>query len=293
MYYTDIVKDKMAKSKKSSKNVINNLVVISDTHCGCKLGLCPRDGIQLDDGGVYQPSKIQQQVWGMWEEFWGEWVPSVTHGEPYAVVHNGDAIDGVHHNSTTQISHNLGDQAAIAHNILKPVVEACEGRYYHIRGTEAHVGKSGVDEERLAKQLGAVPNEDGQFARYELWKEVGDGLVHLLHHIGTTSSSAHESSAVNAELTAEFVEACRWNERPPNVIVRSHRHRNIEIKIPIANHYAISVVTPGWQCKTPFAYKIAGARLAPPQFGGIIIRRNERLLYVDGKVWHLQRSRIE
>ena len=34
--------------------------------------------------------------------------------EPYAVLINGDSLDGVHHNSTTQISHNLGDQAFIA-----------------------------------------------------------------------------------------------------------------------------------------------------------------------------------
>lgn len=104
-------------------------------------------------------------------------VPEATHGEPYAVVHNGDAIDGSHHNATTQITQNLTTQADIAYDVLKPVVARCDGRYYHIRGTEAHVGKSGREEEALARRLGAVPNKQGQHARYELRIRIGGGSV--------------------------------------------------------------------------------------------------------------------
>src|SRR6478752_10617116 len=141
----------------------NSLIVISDTHCGCKLSLHPSSPSPLDDGGSYLPSAFQRKVWSLWEEFWGEWVPLVTRGEPYDVCFNGDAIDGVHHRSTTQVSHNLLDQQTIAEMCLRPVAEACQdsgGTYYHIRGTEAHVGSSGVQEERLAKALGAKPNSE-------------------------------------------------------------------------------------------------------------------------------------
>jgi len=31
-------------------------------------------------------------------------------------------------------------------------------------------------------------------------------------------------------------------------------------------------VTPAWQGKTPFVWKIPGGRLSQPQFGGVIIR---------------------
>jgi len=231
----------------------------------------------------------------MWEEFWGEFVPSVTRKQPFTVVFNGDAIDGVHHNSTTQISHNLADQSATAYAILKPVVEACEGRYYHIRGTEAHVGKSAAEEERLARQLGAIPNDEGQSARYELWKDVGGALVHLLHHIGTTGSQAYEATAVHKELVESFVEAGRWGRRPPDFIVRSHRHRHIETSIPTARGKARAVVTPAFQGKTPFVWKIPGGRLSQPQFGGIVIRAHEddNEVYTREKVWTLERSRVE
>jgi hypothetical protein len=277
-----------------------SLIVISDTHCGCKVGLCPPGPIPLDGGGTYHASPFQRKVWALWRDFWDQWVPEVTRGEAFDVVHNGDAIDGRHHNSTTQISHNLEDQSRIAEACLRPIVEQClasGGTYYHIRGTEAHVGQSGENEERLARSLGAKPNAEGQHARFDLWKRVGDTsakihapLVHLLHHIGTTASAAHESSAVNAELTAEYVEAARWQREAPDYIVRSHRHRSCAVDLNSANGSAAAIVTPAWQGKTPYVWKIPGGRLAEPQFGGILIRQGDEEFYYRRKVWSLDRS---
>ena len=213
----------MSKRRKPTR--INNIVVVSDTHCGCRLGLCPPTGARLDDGGRYMPSRLQRVVWQWWIEFWEKWVPTVTHGEPYAVVVNGDVIEGVHHRATSQISHNLEDQCEIVREVFEPIVERCRGQFYMVRGTPAHVGEQGVHEERLAKQLGALPNEEGQHARYELWQTFGRGrLAHFNHHIGTTSSSQHETSAVNGELVHAFVEAGRWGHTPPDVIVRCLSH---------------------------------------------------------------------
>lgn len=271
-----------------------NIIVVSDTHCGCRLGLCPPEGVPLDDGGTYQPSRLQRKVWSIWEAFWGEWVPRVTKKEPWDLVMNGDALDGVHHNSTTQISHNLKDQHGIAEASLKPAVSAClrsGGRYYHVRGTEAHVGKSAVEEERLAKELKAVPNEEGQHARWELWTRVGGHLCHFQHHIGTTSSMAYESTAVHKEWQEMQAHCSEAGIEPPQVIVRSHRHRHFETRKSFRDGYGISTVTPAWQLKTPYTYKIAGARLSQPQFGGILIRAGDEELHTRFFVKRLERPR--
>ncbi len=276
-----------------------NLIVISDTHCGCRLALHPPTPSVLDDGGTYHPSPFQLKIWMFWRLFWDDWVPEVTRGEPYDLVHNGDCVEGTHHRATTPVSHNMEDQLRIAETVMRPVVEACKasgGTYYHVRGTEAHVGQSGIYEEQLAQRLGAKPNQDGQYARWDLWKRVGDAqgpLVHLLHHIGTTGSAAHEASAVNAELTAEYVEAARWGHEPPDFIVRSHRHRSMAVDMDSAKGYAAAIVTPAWQGKTPFTFKIPGARLAEPQFGGIAIRQGDIENYYRRKVWTLGRSKAE
>ncbi len=286
--------------KKNDLKNIRNIVVVSDTHCGCRVGICPPGDIPLDDGGSYRRSKFQAKMGAMWDEFWQTFVPEATRGEPFAVVFNGDAIDGVHHNSTTQISHNLEDQSRIAEALLRPVVDLCDGRYFHIRGTEAHVGKSAQEEERLARSLGAIPNDEGQYARYDLWKWIGGKkLIHFLHHIGTTGSQAYEATAVHKELVESFIEAGRWGRRPPDVIVRSHRHRFMQTEFAVQapsekveTGTAIAAVTPCWQGKTPFIWKIPGGRLSQPQFGGLVIRySDDDELFVRSKVWTVDRSR--
>ncbi len=267
----------------------NNLVVVSDLHCGCQLGLCPADGVQLDEGGFYRPGSLQTKVGDMWDHFWKVWIPKACHNEPFAVVVNGDSLDGSHHGAVHQISHNLSDQAKIAYELLAPIVEACQGRFYMVRGTEAHVGPSGQQEEELADKLGAIPDESGRHARYELWAEVGKGLVHVMHHVGTTGTTHYESTAILKELAESYTEAGRWRLRPPDVVVRSHRHRHIEVRVPTDLGYGISFSTAGWQLKTPFTYKIPGGRVTTPQIGGSLIRQGDEDLYTRHRIWGIGR----
>lgn len=281
----------------SKTKLPRNVVVISDTHVGGRTALCP-PVVHLDDGGVYTPSKQQKILYGWWREFWDEFVPHVTKGEPYVVVHNGDCVDGAPHGSVAQVSHLMDDQVIAAVDLMNPIVRNKKVQaYYHIRGTEAHIGKSGELEERTAKTLGAVKDDDGRFARWELWLRMGDDknehLVHFLHHIGSTGSTHYESSAVMAELAAELTEAARWGERPASAIVRSHRHRSIEVRIPSSHGWRFAVVTPAFQLKTPFAYKIPGARLAPSQIGGIVLRVVDGYLFTVPFVKTIARERPE
>ena len=272
--------------------MIRNVVVVSDTHFGCRLALCPLDGCALDDGGEYMPSDLQRKLWAIWLEFWA-WVDTELDGEPFVLVHNGDSSDGVHHNSTTQISHNLEDQGTLAVEALAPYVAKAQ-TYYHIRGTEAHVGKSGVEEERVAKRLGAKQNTQGQHARYDLWLDLGGHKIHFLHHVGTVSSNAYEASAVGKELSETINEAGRWGHEIPSCVVRSHRHRHIEVKVPTHKGECIAFVTAAWQLKTPFAYKVAGARVSTPQIGGSIIRLHRSgVLYTRHFVKPVERSACE
>lgn len=273
--------------------MIRNLIVVSDLHCGCRMGLCPPEGMRLDDGGVVKPSTLQRKVWARWKEFWDEWVPEVTRGEPYAVCCNGDALDGVHHGSVSQMSQNLADQAELAYSVLAPIVDMCKGKYYHIRGTEAHVGKSGQEEERLAQRLGAIADTEGRHARWDLWAKVDRALVHITHHIGTTGSMAYETSAIHKELEQAFVEAARWGDDIPDVIVRSHRHRNAETRIQTKNGFATSCTTAGWQLKTPFTYRVAGARQTQPQIGGTLVRCGDEDVYTRHKLWKIERAKPE
>ena len=39
---------------------------VGDLHAGSTLGLCPLDGVEVDDGGRYSPNASQRQLWAWW-----------------------------------------------------------------------------------------------------------------------------------------------------------------------------------------------------------------------------------
>jgi hypothetical protein len=90
------------------------------------------------------------------------------------------------------------------------------------------------------------------------------------------------------------VEAARWGQPTPDFTIRSHRHRHSMITIPTVRGPAIVAVTPCWQGKTPFVWKIPGGRLSLPQWGGLVIRRGKgELLQVIPWVRSPARSKVE
>lgn len=209
---------------------------------------------------------------------------------------NGDAVDGRHHGATSQLTQNLADQARIAADCWREAMR-CVGRpptaLYWTRGTEAHVGPSSEAEEQLAAELGATPDGDGRHARGDLWLRLGAGLAHLAHHIGTTGSQAYETTALCKEYTETCADAARWGYEPPDWVVRSHRHRCAEVRVPTRHGRGTVVVTPGWQGRTPFAYRIPGGRVTLPQFGGVALIAGGSELYSRSCVYEAERSPVE
>lgn len=274
---------------------IKQAVVVSDLHINSQLGLYPADmTITLDGGGHYTASRLQAALWRWWREFWDEWVPQATRGEPYCVVVNGDAIDGgPHHNNVEHITANMHDERMIAEAILLPIVEKCDGRLYMVRGTPAHVGQGGMNEETLAKHLDAVPDRDGRRSRWELWLRLGRGLANFAHHIGTTGRAHYETSAIQSELMEIYSDCARWGNEPPDVVVRSHRHRSAETRIYGHKGMATSCTTAAWQLKTPFAWKVPGGRVQTPQIGGALVRQGDEEMYTRHRYWPVERSAEE
>lgn len=272
---------------------LRNLVVVSDLHSGCRLALHPKTPSKLDDGGTYKPSRHQLYLAERWAEFWS-WVKVVTKGEPYGVLVNGDAIDGVHHRSTTQISQNIEDQIGICRSLLEPIVESAGGRFWMTRGTEAHVGSSGVHEERLARSLGAIPNKEGQYAQWHLKLEMHGRMIYATHHVGATSSHAYLTSAPWRRLTESMVNAAKAGKKHAAALVFSHRHTHVRSATEGRAGPIWVATTPGWQGPTPFTYRIGGMM---PEIGGLLVRvvktsqrvtdTGEEPVKIVARVWQL------
>lgn len=253
-----------------SADRIKHCVVISDLHFGCSFALAPSTPFILDTGVEYRPSKLQKEIYKHWRYFWDKWIPSKIGNDPFCLVINGDVIEGVHHRIVTQISQNISDHVRIAKAILGPVIKRAK-KVFMIRGTEAHSGSSAQEEEKLAEDLQIDSIAPHSKTALELWLKLNGKIIHFCHHIGYFSSLSSEGTALFKETYETLAESSRWGFPIPSVIVRSHRHSFSEVSVPYKDNHIKAFVTPAWQLKTPFAYKISRAKTSSPQIGGSII----------------------
>jgi hypothetical protein len=258
---------------------IPHVVSVADLHSGSSVALCP-EVVKLDEGGTYRASPQQRWLHERWEEAW-KWAASIIKHDRWGFEYNGDGVEGQHHGCIEPFSLNITTQAQVFMALLEPKIEKASWRGF-VRGTESHDGKQCQALEWAARMLGA--NQiGGNYTNWLLNVDLGGYLVNYAHHIGTTTSAAYETSALNRELAAAFVEAGQWGEGRPDCLVRSHRHRYSSIEIPTSNDVARVVVTPAWQLHTPFSHKVAVNRR--PQVGMVILSIEHGELVIRRKVW--------
>lgn len=242
--------------------------VVSDLHCGSTMGLCPPEGVQLDDGGRYLPSKAQAALWQCWIQYWAAVEAERRDGDRLFVALNGDVVDGNHHQTAQIVTSNLpATQHEIAMATLAPMLALKPDAIVLIRGTEAHVGGSAAYEERLARDLGAVPCEStGAFSHWHFQADSQGVLLDFAHH-GRLGQRPWTKMTGPGTLAAQIVlAAAKHRSRCPAIAVRSHYHQWADS----ADNFATRVIQiAGWQLSTAFVHRIAAGSL--PEVGGIII----------------------
>ena len=271
----------------------NNLVVVSDLHIGCQMGLLHPDGLARRGGSTHPPSELQLKIWAMWEYFWTIFVPEVCHGEPFDVLINGETVDGVHHGNVTAITQNMRDQLKGAIDTLEkgllPHIKKVGGRLYVNAGTIVHSGDEGCNDDTVAEALGAIPDKYGHYARYSIKLRVGDAVVFAAHKIMGNRSPWYETTAPHVALSKGIYNAGRWGKTLPDFLIRSHRHQYVETRIGTHKGFGASVVTPAWQAPTPWFMQNVDPD-GNPQFGGIVIRQGDQEAYTRVKVWTFEKE---
>lgn len=245
------------------------VAVVSDIHSGSKVAVCP-PRLTLDDGDSYIANKWQQWLWANWLDYWSRVKRLRGRGKKkkyLVVIINGEIGDGDHHGTTQNIApRSVSDRFKIALATLDPMLDLKPDEIYVIRGTEAHSGKGGQEEELVARDIGAVQEPtSGAFSWWHLLLDVNDVLFDIAHHGKTgnlpwTGASAVERYAV--ELSYYYLEN---GLRVPDVALRSHKHTPYDSY----DNAPIRVFTTcGWQYPTSFVHKIRPGQL--PKIGGLI-----------------------
>ena len=200
------------------------VAVIADTHINSTVALCPRR-VELDDGGFYEPSKLQLWLYDKWQEFWQivedqrkEY--KATRVITYVV---GDAMEGQHHGITSIISANRADQQKMASKIFDIPAKVSDTMIF-LRGTEAHSGRASFTEELLAADFDNTLHNDNR-ATWSDWKGSIEGVrFHIKHHRRMNNLPWTMGGAAN-RLAAKLIYQFASDEHKPNIVLRAHGHQ--------------------------------------------------------------------
>lgn len=260
------------------------LAAVSDLHPGSTVAICPPEGVQLDDGGQYLPSRPQLWLWQCWLDFWG-WTESrmgAFKPDERWLLLNGDLVEGDHHNTGQVVGrHGLYD-ARIARQCLDVPLALGFDRIFVVRGTPSHVGQQGKVEEGIAKALKeegfpVQPDPSGTHSWWHLRADAGRFRIDALHH-GRTGyrrwTRPNATALLAADILMEHVDCApeMEPERPPDLCIRSHVHKYADS----ADQHRVRVVqTPAWQLHTEYGHKKVPESFA--DIGGVLVEMDETI----------------
>lgn len=264
--------------------------VVADLHANSSLGLCPAEGVDLDDGGHYTPSDLQKWLWDHWMTYWGV-VDGARGSRPLTVVLLGDLVDGDHHGIAQSIMpRHLETQHRIAMAVLQPVLDLNPASVYVVRGTEVHVGQSGQHEEWIARDLGAVPEPvNGTYSRWDLRLSRSGVRMDFEHH-GSVGKLPWTTPNLVVRTAAEVVmQYANNHETPPHLAIFGHCHTwgDSYDAVPVTR----AITLGAWQGKTSYGYRLGPVKM--PGLGGIFVECENGSYEVSKYKFKPERSAVE
>lgn len=259
-------------------------ITTSDHHMNSQLGLCA-PFVKYDSGGEYHYNESQSVTWKYWLDFCGR-VEKLS-GEKYIQL-NGDLCD-LDSKSGQRITSNPADIVKIMETTLEPLLSNATYKFV-IRGTEYHTGAAGFIEELFAQRIGAEKCIDTKsYSWYHLRQEIEGINFDIAHHtsIGNLAWTQYNTPI---RTIYEIQTNCQRTGYPvPHIILRGHVHTKIDTEN--IDKFTRFIVTPSWQNKNSFAYKVCTNKIT--EFGGTIIEINngkydvENITYVPRKesIW--------
>jgi len=205
-----------------------NVVVISDLHCGHRVGLTPPEWQQCGKYG-----KIQSEIWG----FYTDQIDAL---KPIDIlIVNGDMIDGKQSRSksTEAVSADMYEQAKMAAyciNYAEPkTIVATYGTPYHVGDGEdwEAVALSHCDTKKRSIEGHAFPN-------------VNSVQFDVKHKVGSSTIPHGRFTAIAKEKLWNTIWHNRWEQQPDaGIMIRSHVHYCVYCGDP----YFYATTTPALQ----------------------------------------------
>lgn len=243
---------------KSKKDEIRLIAVVADLHFGSTKALLPPN-FRTVEGNKLILNLFQEWLWECWERSMF-WLDAEVGDDPFALVVNGDLIEGCHHGTKEIISPDIADHSAAAIEVLHPLAELADATFI-IRGTEAHTNNH---EHLIGKAIGARLNEELGIHVFDRLTANVNGLRHVFrHHIGTSVRRGLAATQLGVNLAEEQLEAINNGEEMPRVVCCAHRHKFGKYE----DDNGLIITSPPWQALTRFGHRVVSqARTKPGLF---------------------------
>lgn len=225
------------------------VVVLSDLHCGHRLGLLAPGTELLDpssqpeEPGYWVPSLGPTQVY-LWDLYRAQMGAVLARGYDVVLVVNGDLTHGVKYGAGV-FTNSIYDQCVVAEWCLDPWLEGGVRTVRIVRGTASHT-VDGSTESMIARSLGArYPKADVGIAGHGLFT-IGGVRFDVAHH--GPSQGIREWTSGNQ--CRYYLRSLMFGEigrgrTPPDWVIRSHYHGFMPAeRVHAAGHTSEIVLTP-------------------------------------------------
>jgi hypothetical protein len=230
------------------------ICLISDLHCGHKVGLTPPDYWVTADS----TSKDMKRIRAHQEEHWNFFEYEVKKRGPYdAIICNGDAIDGPSLRCSGDRLHAVETQAKAAYTCIKQCfTRDVTKAIYLTGGTPYHTFVPGIDVEELLAESLRVLTPDVHYTqtmRLEIdLQSIGlkkPFVIAARHHVNGSNHRAGGAGVAAARtIVDELLKATNYDTAVPDCIVRSHIHETCYMQRRLGNGRIIhAMITPALQ----------------------------------------------
>lgn len=266
--FTQVKEWILPKAEETRKDVLQ--VVLSDTHSGSNYALFLKREWKGTKANNHNATSDQIKIRAQFEKYADE-VRRVRQGKKVKVIHNGDAIDGDHHNSNDVCTRNSLEQADIHIELMQEFQKLIDWQQgdelYYTRGTQSHVNEF---ENYIGEQMNAV--QDGDFYVHDLLHLEANGVLSwFVHHGPGAGSGANEGNAMRNWLKNIYYEALKDRVRIPDILYTGHVHQPTYQPFGYRNEMLFKnmhgIILPSWQMKTAYAHQ--AAPVARNKIGGV------------------------
>lgn len=260
------------------------VAIAGDLHANSTVALCP-PRFTLDDGGQYVASEPHQRwIWRQWLAFWQE-IGAREYDRLYVVL-NGELADDLNHRSTQLITRNETDQMRLAVTVLQPVLDL-EPYIFVTRGTEAHSKPSASMDEKIAEDIGAIPDPYGHYAWPRFIGDLGGVRFDIAHHPPSGSGRVWtRGTPANTLAATMLMEYAEQGVRLPDIGIRGHTHKHSDS----GSNFAVRcLLMPSWQLTNAYGHKLGGAWLP---IGGlfVVIEDGDYTIHTRYSKWNVKKD---